>query len=179
MIKHVIWASMIDYPGNTSAVLFTGACNFNCDYCYNKTLKGAPKEVSGNFDCSDCDSLKTLEGAPEKVGRNFDCSYCYSLTSLKGAPEKVGEYLGIYPILRKELRERNLGKCCGKSVQWLRENLEQQEKTINSGDGAEEIEIQYGTGVKKVKATETDVALIPHIPVVSHEIGQYSFFPDV
>lgn len=45
MIKHVIWASMIDYPGNTSAVLFTGACNFNCDYCYNKTLKGAPDKV--------------------------------------------------------------------------------------------------------------------------------------
>ena len=41
MIKHVIWASMIDYPGQTATVLFTGACNFNCDYCYNKTLKQA------------------------------------------------------------------------------------------------------------------------------------------
>ena len=30
-----------------------------------------------------------------------------------------------------ELRERNLGRCCGKSVQWLRENLEMQEKTID------------------------------------------------
>lgn len=29
------------------------------------------------------------------------------------------------------MRERNLGKCCGKSVQWLRENIEQQEKTID------------------------------------------------
>ena len=28
-------------------------------------------------------------------------------------------------------RERNLGKCCGKSVQWLRDNIEQQEKTID------------------------------------------------
>ena len=41
MIKHVIWASMIDYPGNTCSVLFTGACNFNCAYCYNKNLKCA------------------------------------------------------------------------------------------------------------------------------------------
>lgn len=41
MIKHVIWASMIDYPKTVSTVLFTGACNFNCDYCYNKTLKQA------------------------------------------------------------------------------------------------------------------------------------------
>ena len=30
-----------------------------------------------------------------------------------------------------ELRERNLGRCCGKSVQWLRKNLEMQEKTID------------------------------------------------
>lgn len=29
------------------------------------------------------------------------------------------------------MRERNLGKCCGKSVQWLRENIEQQEKSID------------------------------------------------
>lgn len=41
MIKHVIWASMIDYPGFTSTVLFTGNCNFKCDYCYNKSLKGS------------------------------------------------------------------------------------------------------------------------------------------
>ena len=47
-----------------------------------------------------------------------------------------------------------------------------------AGDGAEEIEIQYGTGVKKVKATETDGALIPHVPVVSHEIGQYCVYPN-
>lgn len=45
MIKHVIWASMIDYPGQTSTVLFTGACNFNCDYCYNKSLNLAKDKV--------------------------------------------------------------------------------------------------------------------------------------
>lgn len=38
MIKHVIWASMIDYPEHTCTVLFTGNCNFKCAYCYNKTL---------------------------------------------------------------------------------------------------------------------------------------------
>lgn len=48
----------------------------------------------------------------------------------------------------------------------------------NGNDGAEEIEIQYGTGVKKVKAAETDGILVPHIPVVSHEIGQYCVYPD-
>ncbi len=49
---------------------------------------------------------------------------------------------------------------------------------IKENDAAAEIEIQYGTGVKKVKAAETDEVLIPHIPVVSHEIGQYCVYPN-
>ncbi|MCL6604011.1 MAG: beta-glucuronidase [Paenibacillus sp.] len=40
------------------------------------------------------------------------------------------------------------------------------------------IQIQYGTGTKTVKATESQDVLIPKIPVVSHEIGQYQTFPD-
>ncbi len=39
--------------------------------------------------------------------------------------------LGIEPILKQELRERNLGKCCGKSVQWLRANIECPETTVD------------------------------------------------
>lgn len=50
--------------------------------------------------------------------------------------------------------------------------------STDSGNEAEEIEIQYGTGVKKVKATETDAVLIPDVPVVSHEIGQFCVYPD-
>lgn len=45
-----------------------------------------------------------------------------------------------------------------------------------SSDGT--IEIQYGTGVKRVKLTEAQAELIPQIPVVSHEIGQYETYPD-
>ncbi len=44
---------------------------------------------------------------------------------------ELGKHMGINPILRRELRERNLGKYVGKSVQWLRENLECQEKTVD------------------------------------------------
>lgn len=50
--------------------------------------------------------------------------------------------------------------------------------SADSGSDADEIEIQYGTGVKKVKATETDAVLIPDVPVVSHEIGQFCVYPD-
>lgn len=57
--------------------------------------------------------------------------YSSDLLRAKQTAEIVGHYLGLIPILRTELRERNLGMCCGKSVQWLRENLEMQEKTID------------------------------------------------
>lgn len=75
----------------------------------------------------------------KKIGEKFKMElagrklvmYSSDLLRAKQTAENVGEYLGLTPILRKELRERNLGKCCGKSVQWLRENIEQQEKNID------------------------------------------------
>ncbi|MBQ7863143.1 MAG: histidine phosphatase family protein [Lachnospiraceae bacterium] len=57
--------------------------------------------------------------------------YASDLLRAKHTGEIVAGYLGITPIIRTELRERNLGRCCGKSVQWLRENLEMQEETID------------------------------------------------
>ena len=66
----------------------------------------------------------------ELSGRKF-VMYSSDLLRAKQTAENVGKYLGLTPSLRTELRERNLGQCCGKSVQWLRENLEMQEKTID------------------------------------------------
>lgn len=40
------------------------------------------------------------------------------------------------------------------------------------------IEIQYGTGVKKVDAASNSTTIIPELPVVSHEIGQYAMYPN-
>lgn len=40
------------------------------------------------------------------------------------------------------------------------------------------IEIQHEFGVKKVTAEAGDGQLIPRIPVVSHEVGQYFMYPD-
>jgi len=57
--------------------------------------------------------------------------YSSDLLRAKHTAEIVGGYLGIAPILRPELRERNLGKCVGKSVQWLRDHIEVQEKTVD------------------------------------------------
>lgn len=47
-----------------------------------------------------------------------------------------------------------------------------------SNSDTDEIEIQYGTGVKKVKAAQGEGVLIPHIPVVTHEIGQFAIYPN-
>lgn len=79
--------------------------------------------------------VKQAEKIGEKLktelqGRKF-VMYSSDLLRAKQTAENVGKYLGISPQLRKELRERNLGKCCGKSVQWLRENQEQQERTVD------------------------------------------------
>ncbi len=66
----------------------------------------------------------------ELNGRTF-VMYSSDLLRAKQTAENVGEFLEIKPLLKKELRERNLGKCCGKSVEWLRANIEQQERTID------------------------------------------------
>ena len=57
--------------------------------------------------------------------------YSSDLKRAKQTAEAIGRHLGLTPILRTELREGNLGKACGKSVQWLRENLECPEKTVD------------------------------------------------
>ena len=57
--------------------------------------------------------------------------YCSDLKRAKQTAEPIAKSLGVTPILREELRERNLGRCCGQSVQWLRENLECPEKTVD------------------------------------------------
>lgn len=57
--------------------------------------------------------------------------YSSDLLRAKHTAEIIGKYLDVIPIFVTELRERNLGKCVGKSVQWLRDNIEVQEKSID------------------------------------------------
>ncbi len=51
-------------------------------------------------------------------------------------------------------------------------------ETVNGADGESGTRsIQYGTGVKEVQV-EAAKAFIPEVPVISHEVGQYQFYPD-
>lgn len=73
------------------------------------------------------------------IGRNLSkelenkkyVMYSSDLLRAKHTAKIIGKYLGVEPILARELRERNLGKCVGKSVKWLKENIEKEEKSID------------------------------------------------
>ena len=57
--------------------------------------------------------------------------YSSDLLRARETAAPLAAMLNVTPILRPELRERNLGPAVGKSVQWLRENLEMQERTVD------------------------------------------------
>lgn len=57
--------------------------------------------------------------------------YSLDLKRARQTADEIAKYLNVEPIFRQELRERNLGRCCGKSVEWLRENRECEEKTVD------------------------------------------------
>ena len=71
----------------------------------------------------------------EKLGDLFydkqPVIYSSDLLRAKQTAEAVAKYFDVTPIFKQELRERNIGKACGKSVQWLRENIECPEKTVD------------------------------------------------
>lgn len=48
--------------------------------------------------------------------------------------------------------------------------------TETSEDGT--VQIQYGTTMKTVKASEADADFVPQVPIVTHEIGQFETYPD-
>ncbi|MBO1266114.1 histidine phosphatase family protein [Proteiniclasticum sp. SCR006] len=66
----------------------------------------------------------------ETEGKEF-LLYSSDLLRAKETAEIIGKHLGIKPIFKEVLRERNLGKAVGKSVAWLRENQQCQEKTVD------------------------------------------------
>ncbi|MFH5834701.1 histidine phosphatase family protein [Proteiniclasticum sp. C24MP] len=66
----------------------------------------------------------------ETEGKTF-VLYSSDLLRAKETAQILGRHLAITPVFLDVLRERNLGKAVGKSVAWLRENMECQEKTVD------------------------------------------------
>lgn len=74
----------------------------------------------------------------DNIGKNLSkelfgsyIMYSSDLIRAKQTAEAVSKHLGITPVFRKELRERNLGEAVGKSVEWLRRNMKKPEKTVD------------------------------------------------
>lgn len=67
----------------------------------------------------------------EQLSEQTVVMYTSDLLRAKHTAQIIARHLNITPIIRTELRERNLGKCVGRSVQWLREHIEMQEKTVD------------------------------------------------
>ena len=94
MIKSVIWSSMIDYPDNVCTTLFTGVCNFDCEFCYNK---GLLKEKELNFE---------EEILPKLLDtRRFDSEIVYYRRFCSSRSEHAG--FGRYLIVCRSLLRRN------------------------------------------------------------------------
>ena len=74
----------------------------------------------------------------ENIGKNLAKElsakykiYSSDLLRAKQTAETVGKYLGLEPILKTELRERDLGEAVGHSVRWLREHMEKPERSVD------------------------------------------------
>jgi len=42
--------TLLDFPGKTACIVFTGGCNFRCPYCYNPTLVFRKEDVINEAD---------------------------------------------------------------------------------------------------------------------------------
>ena len=74
----------------------------------------------------------------EKIGKNLSAElsekyviYSSDLARAAQTAEIIGKYLCIKPFFLTELRERDLGEAVGKSVRWLRDNMEKPERTVD------------------------------------------------
>lgn len=65
-----------------------------------------------------------------EIGNTEYSIYSSTLKRTKQTAEIICETLNLSLNLTDALKERNLGKAIGKSVQWLKENIEKEEKTI-------------------------------------------------
>lgn len=104
--------SLLDYPEEVSAIIWTVGCNFNCPFCYNKDLvKGNITEISEDEVISFLDKRKKmLDGLVISGGEPFlqkDLkSFCKKVKKL-GYLVKI-DTNGTFPDKLKELIDEKL-----------------------------------------------------------------------
>ncbi len=93
-------------------------------------------------------------------------------------PNTVHSY-DVFFDEEEEAEELEIGRTPGdsKNAGSLQNGKNPGKNGISENAAEREIEIQYGTGVKKVK-TSSAKAFTTNKPIVSHEVGQYCTYPD-
>ncbi|NBG87839.1 histidine phosphatase family protein [Isachenkonia alkalipeptolytica] len=104
----------------------------------------------------------------EEIKEDKYVMYASDLLRAKHTAEIIGKQINIQPIITEELRERNLGKAVGKSVAWLRENMECLEKTIedkmfSDGESRKEVWERLLPFYRKIMESEDE-----NLIIVSH-----------
>lgn len=104
--------SLLDYPEEVSAIIWTVGCNFSCPFCYNKDLvKGTIAEISEDEVLSFLDKRKNmLDGLVISGGEPF---LQEDITSFCEKVKKLGYLIkidtnGMFPEKLKELIDKKL-----------------------------------------------------------------------
>ena len=96
-INKIIDSSVVDGPGNRTAIFFQG-CNFNCKYCHN------PETINNCINCMECVSkcpVHALSKVNGKVIWNkatcIDCDTCIKVCRFDASPKT--QNLGVEDVL--------------------------------------------------------------------------------
>ncbi len=121
--------------------------------------------------------------------REFDCRHLYTDGSnnfqfYPQVPEE-SDFLSGVRLSRDRLYRGSYAMCdapqghiqtCPPNSSHNYDSIILPKKSVEGSSGGK-ILIQYGTGVKEVEA-DGSAGLIPDVPVISHEVGQYETYPD-
>lgn len=88
---------------------------------------------------TDWDLTELGKEQAERIGKNLSSElgneryilYSSDLLRARHTADIVAAHLNVELVIRDALRERNLGSAVGKSVRWLRENMECRESTVD------------------------------------------------
>ena len=108
---------------------------------------------------------------PHLEGGNWTL-YSSDLMRARQTAEPLARALNVTPILRRELRERNLGAAVGQSVRWLRENMTAPEITVDDrlfpdAESRRDAWNRLQPFFEEIMASEENVILVSHGDLLS------------